>query len=1016
MRYLRSWLIGLVLIFIQGINLSACEQPTEESVTRLYVATFNRAPDKAGLDYWLYRSFRGHPCLENIAQSFFDQPETKERYPNRLQTRDFVKAIYRNLFNRDPDPDGWDYWTQEIEKYEESGGSEGIPRDRMILAVINGAIAPTGNPTDAQVLTNKTKVGLSFVNAGLNDTEQAKAVMAGVTSNPATVQEAQKKIDHYREPGRCLAQMGRLANARVSIYKVNSNGRMEKIYTETTTPAAELEGIGYFRMPKDLEMSAYYVIQVSGGENWDVDNDGMIDPKPTPNRGVIRSIAKGFDIYQAMQDEYFRMTTISEVFYEKVAPILKYKGIQPNFDTLLDSMAKQIFDRSVIDPDREVSRIDVYRFDPVNDQKFLSRRYRASLDKTIETISNGMSIYGAFGGTYAGWSADANLSWGNNEGEDIAISKDGNTVYIANGYNGLSIIDVGNNKGWKEVDHFDKWMDKVVYFRTATANNLVVLASDGEKNQIVKLSKRDGDTHYAIDYTRESSEAQDIACDGQYIYIAKSNGLEIRSVWNFEKVSSIDTGTSNVKITVSGGYVYFSGIDKSWEQEITSVNVSKPDNPKIAGQISLPGSANELLVKSGKLYVAIAGVGVGVYDLSDPSTMPEISRMKLTGRVDHLAVSRDGKQLYVSGFYGGIRFIDINDPASPKLVEKVFIPVGFPQAMAMDKDNRTLYVAPHEGLLLAIDRLDHKNPGSLGSLDNIAGGKDLDLSKDGKTIYIIGSGDNNPKVVSVDVSDPFHPGVLSESSNAAAHGLLSQSGNYLYLNDGGIYKIEFRSTLTQTGMVEGIAGWNDASAIGTTVYLATSNGIKVLEAGDPYNPYLATVYNDTEYVRSIDAKNGIVYAGANSKLILLNANWNQNCTYLSDIKLEGNYGSVTVSSIVVDPKDQRTLVLSYSNGAYLFDISSVSCGNPPILLKRIKEVSGTAMELGSDGHTVYLSAGEGAILMSDLNESDPQIRPVMFGGGDIAAFKLSSDDSLLYSTGYDQALKIFDISLFRALP
>ena len=51
---------------------------TREQVAELYVATFNRAPDAEGLDYWVNASGL---TIEGIAQSFFDQPETQAKYP-----------------------------------------------------------------------------------------------------------------------------------------------------------------------------------------------------------------------------------------------------------------------------------------------------------------------------------------------------------------------------------------------------------------------------------------------------------------------------------------------------------------------------------------------------------------------------------------------------------------------------------------------------------------------------------------------------------------------------------------------------------------------------------------------------------------------------------------------------------------------------------------------------------------------------------------------------------------------
>ena len=48
------------------------EVATQTNVTRLYIATFDRTPDIAGLNYWVGSS---NLSLESIAQSFFDQED-----------------------------------------------------------------------------------------------------------------------------------------------------------------------------------------------------------------------------------------------------------------------------------------------------------------------------------------------------------------------------------------------------------------------------------------------------------------------------------------------------------------------------------------------------------------------------------------------------------------------------------------------------------------------------------------------------------------------------------------------------------------------------------------------------------------------------------------------------------------------------------------------------------------------------------------------------------------------------
>jgi len=124
-------LILLTILLITITNASE-ENPTQEEVTKLYVATFNRAPDSNGLNYWINDSFNGNPTLSQIALSFFEQPETKLLYPDETSNREFVRSIYLNLFNREPDTVGWDYWETELNEQRFS-------KNLFIIAIINGA-------------------------------------------------------------------------------------------------------------------------------------------------------------------------------------------------------------------------------------------------------------------------------------------------------------------------------------------------------------------------------------------------------------------------------------------------------------------------------------------------------------------------------------------------------------------------------------------------------------------------------------------------------------------------------------------------------------------------------------------------------------------------------------------------------------------------------------------------------------------------------------------------------------
>ena len=184
---MKKIIIKYVSICVLLSTVLFAEVPTRDKVAELYVSTFNRAPDSAGLDYWVNDSML---TLEQIAQSFFDQPETKSKYPADISNHSFVQTVYRNLFNRDPDEEGWKYWENELDE-------EVFGRSVFILAVMNGAKNTEEFGPDATILENKKEVGLAYVNAGLNNTVWAKEVMNDVGATESSIEKSKEMVKYF---------------------------------------------------------------------------------------------------------------------------------------------------------------------------------------------------------------------------------------------------------------------------------------------------------------------------------------------------------------------------------------------------------------------------------------------------------------------------------------------------------------------------------------------------------------------------------------------------------------------------------------------------------------------------------------------------------------------------------------------------------------------------------------------------------------------------------------------------
>lgn len=163
---------------------------TQTNLAELYVSFFNRAPDSAGLAYWVDKLDKGALSLEDISKNWMsEQAEGLAKYPVELNHTDFITQIYQATLGRAPDAEGLAYWQDQLT-------NNSVGRDVFLAAVINGAKANSSaqGVLDAATLSNKATAGVAFADKGLNDLTLAGQVVASVNSNPATLAAAQAVI------------------------------------------------------------------------------------------------------------------------------------------------------------------------------------------------------------------------------------------------------------------------------------------------------------------------------------------------------------------------------------------------------------------------------------------------------------------------------------------------------------------------------------------------------------------------------------------------------------------------------------------------------------------------------------------------------------------------------------------------------------------------------------------------------------------------------------------------------
>ncbi len=83
-----------------------------DQIERLYRAYFGRAPDSAGLGYWIDRRVDGL-SLADISQAFASSPEFMTTYGS-LDDGSFIDLVYSNVLGRSPDAEGRAFWVGRL--------------------------------------------------------------------------------------------------------------------------------------------------------------------------------------------------------------------------------------------------------------------------------------------------------------------------------------------------------------------------------------------------------------------------------------------------------------------------------------------------------------------------------------------------------------------------------------------------------------------------------------------------------------------------------------------------------------------------------------------------------------------------------------------------------------------------------------------------------------------------------------------------------------------------------------
>lgn len=109
-------LLGIERMVFDGETFAFDMDGSAGRAYRIYQAAFDRAPDAAGIGYWM-KFLDSGATLTALAQGFVGSDEFAALYGSNPSPEAFVTKLYRNVLHREPEAEGFAYWVDLVQKH-----------------------------------------------------------------------------------------------------------------------------------------------------------------------------------------------------------------------------------------------------------------------------------------------------------------------------------------------------------------------------------------------------------------------------------------------------------------------------------------------------------------------------------------------------------------------------------------------------------------------------------------------------------------------------------------------------------------------------------------------------------------------------------------------------------------------------------------------------------------------------------------------------------------------------------
>ncbi len=407
---------------------------------------------------------------------------------------------------------------------------------------------------------------------------------------------------------------------------------------------------------------------------------------------------------------------------------------------------------------------------------------------------------------------------------DVAV--DGDHAFVADGFDGLRVLDITDPANPLIVGN---WSVERTCIAVDVSGDIAALCfSDGG----FRLADVSNPTFPTLIDSSPIGGYRDVKIVGTRAYTTTSNSMviwDLSALPTLTQLGSYSLASGAEGIDVEGNFAYI-----AQGAQVTSINVSDPTTP--IGWASIGGfvDATGIDVHGNVAYIGDQGKGVVTLDVSNPGAFVYGS-VVAGGAPSRLHAT--GDHLYVAAGTTGLTTYNISDPMNPSFVASLDTPGT---ARGIVASGRNAFVADGSGGFHSVAIAALAANFSLEGGEVVTGGYAESVAQEGN-IAIVGQGMDGFAIVSIE--NPNAPVVLA-NGEAEAYGVAIQ-GDFAYVRGTPLFSVYDISNTSNPVLLGSLSEFSESDFVplvveGGYAYITNSIfgnwGLNIIDISDPANP------------------------------------------------------------------------------------------------------------------------------------------------------------------------------------